>query len=50
MIDKIRFYLEDEGLRKKIAEAGQRRVLRDHTYEVRIRQMCDIIEQTLQNS
>jgi spore maturation protein CgeB len=31
-------------LRKKIAGAGQRRVLRDHTYQTRIREMCDIIE------
>jgi spore maturation protein CgeB len=47
MISKIRFYLQNDRLRKKIAEAGQRRVLREHTYEIRIREMCDIIEQTL---
>lgn len=44
MIDKIKFYLPKDDIRKKIAEAGQSRVLREHTYEVRIRQMISIIE------
>jgi hypothetical protein len=46
MIDKIRFYLRDDKAREKIAAAGQARVLRDHVYEVRIRQMCRMIEET----
>jgi spore maturation protein CgeB len=44
MIDKIRFYLSRDDLRKRIAEAGRTRVLKDHTYETRIRQMCGLIE------
>ncbi len=44
MIDLIRYYLENDELRMKIAEAGQKRVLRDHTYEVRMRQMMEIIK------
>jgi len=44
MIDKIRFYLRDDEAREKISAAGQARVLRDHVYEVRIRQMCGMIE------
>jgi hypothetical protein len=44
MIDKIQFYLRNEDERKKISEAGQARVLKDHIYEVRIRQMCSMIE------
>jgi len=45
MLDKIRFYLPKDDLRKKIAEAGQTRVLKEHTYEIRMRQMCELIEQ-----
>ena len=45
MIDRIRFYLPKDGLREKIAAAGRARVLRDHTYETRIRQMLGLIEE-----
>lgn len=44
MIDLIRYYLENDELRMKIAKAGQNRVLRDHTYEVRMRQMMEMIK------
>ncbi|MEN2986543.1 MAG: glycosyltransferase [Thermodesulfovibrionaceae bacterium] len=47
MMDKIKFYLPKEDLREKIAWAGQQRVLKDHTYEVRIRQMIDILKDVL---
>lgn len=47
MIDKIRFYLQKDNLRKKIAEAGQRRVLKYHTYQVRIKEMLKKIEEYL---
>lgn len=47
MVEKIRYYLDHEAERKKIAEAGKERVLRDHTYEVRVRQMFEIIEAEL---
>ncbi len=44
MIDKIKFYLPKEDLRKKIAQAGQKRVLKEHTYEIRISEMLSIIK------
>ncbi len=44
MMDKIKFYLINDLLREKIAAAGRERVLRDHTYEVRVRQMLEIIK------
>ncbi|MBI4847614.1 MAG: glycosyltransferase [Nitrospirae bacterium] len=44
MIDMIRYYLENDELRMNIAEAGKRRVLSDHTYEVRARQMCEMMK------
>jgi len=44
MIDMIRYYLKNDGLRKKIAEAGKTRVLKEHTYEIRIGQMMKIIQ------
>jgi spore maturation protein CgeB len=45
MIDMIRYYLEHDEARKNIAEAGKARVLRDHTYEVRIEQMFRMIDE-----
>jgi spore maturation protein CgeB len=47
MLDRIKYYLGHDELRMKIAMAGQERVLKDHTYEVRIRQMLGIIENVL---
>ncbi len=47
MIDKIQYYLGKEDLRRKIANAGQKRVLEDHTYEVRIKEMLTIIENNI---
>ncbi len=46
MIDMIKYYLQHDELREKIAKAGQKRVLKDHTYEIRIRQMFEIINST----
>jgi spore maturation protein CgeB len=43
MIDMIRYYIKNNELRIKIAEAGRKRVLKDHTYEVRMRQMIELI-------
>jgi spore maturation protein CgeB len=47
MVDMIRYYLNDDNARKSIAEAGKRRILKDHTYEVRIRQMFRMIEEIM---
>lgn len=44
MIDKIKFYLKRDDLREKIALAGQERVLKDHTYEIRIKELIKIVE------
>jgi spore maturation protein CgeB len=47
MMGKIRYYCGRDDERKKIAEAGQKRVLNEHTYEVRTRQMLEIIQKVL---
>jgi hypothetical protein len=39
--DLARFYLENRTERDKIASAGQRRTLRDHTYKAKIEQISD---------
>lgn len=40
---KIDYYLSHPEERVEIAEAGYRRVLKDHTYEVRLEEMIDFI-------
>ena len=47
MIDMIRYYLKNDKDRKRIAETGRDRILKDHTYEIRIREMLRIIEKAL---
>jgi len=47
MLDLIQYYLSHDDPRMKIAKAGQERVFRDHTYEVRTRQMLGIIKDVL---
>ena len=41
LLDKIRYYLVAEDEREEVAVAGYERVLRDHTYELRFRQMFE---------
>lgn len=43
LIQKIRYYLAHEEERERIAEAGHRRTLCDHTYEKRFRDMFEKI-------
>lgn len=43
----IRYYAEHEDERAAIAASGQRRTLRDHTYEQRMRQLVDIVSPML---
>ena len=43
MIDMIKYYLSRDEERRKISEAGKLRVLNDHTYEVRAKQMIEIV-------
>ncbi len=41
--EKIKFYLTNDDLRKKIAAAGQERVLRNHTLERRAKELLTLI-------
>ena len=44
-VDKVLFYLDDrnQSTREKIARAGQRRTLSEHTYEARMRRLVELI-------
>ena len=44
MIEKIKYYLAHEDKRKKIANAGHKRTLKDHTYEERFREIFKIVK------
>ena len=43
MIEKIDYYLAHDEERKKIAEAGYKRAHKDHTLEIRLKEMLKII-------
>ncbi|MCB0352948.1 MAG: glycosyltransferase [Bdellovibrionales bacterium] len=43
LVEKIHYYLKHDDERAKIARAGQERVLRDHTYHSRLREMLSFI-------
>lgn len=47
LVDKIRFYLKYPQLAIKIAKAGQRRTLREHTYTNRLKKIIRIIKSRL---
>jgi len=47
LLEKINYYLNHEDERKKIAEAGQKRTLKDHTYEIRMKELMDIFNKYL---
>ncbi|MEW6601024.1 MAG: glycosyltransferase [Nitrospirota bacterium] len=47
MIDKMKYYINNEEARMKISRAGQERVLREHTYQVRTGQLLEIIKDHL---
>jgi spore maturation protein CgeB len=47
MIDMIRYYLKNDEERERIARAGRERILKDHTYEIRTRELLRIIEKAL---
>jgi len=48
--DKISYLLEHDRERSQIAQAGQRRTLRDHTYSRRIEELVEIVKVGLRNS
>ena len=41
--EKINFYLKNDTLRQKIALAGQKKTLTEHSYQVRMKQFIHII-------
>jgi hypothetical protein len=47
LVEAAEHYLAHEDDRAAIALAGQRRTLRDHTYEVRMRELADILDRYL---
>jgi hypothetical protein len=44
------YYLNHEEERRAIAEAGQRRTLREHTYAERVRELADLLERRLRGA
>lgn len=44
MLEKIKYYLEDEDKRKKIASAGQKKVLEYYTYKNQMKKIFDWID------
>jgi spore maturation protein CgeB len=46
-VEKVRYLLENEETRRSIAEAGQRRTLREHTFENRAARIDEIIHKVL---
>lgn len=43
LLESVRHYLDDEGERHRVAEAGHSRVMRDHTYERRFAEIFEHI-------
>lgn len=43
-MDKAAFYLKHETLRQKVAESGRNRVLQEHTYVHRVREICSYVK------
>ena len=44
LVKKVKYYLKNEKERTRIARKGQLRTLRDHTYNVRMKELIKIIE------
>lgn len=47
MVEKIEYYMSHEDERIMVAKAGQKRTLRDHTYEKRMQQLDEILKRHL---
>lgn len=48
LVKKIKYYLNHENERSKIAMAGQKRTLRDHTYLTRMKELIKILNKYVQ--
>ena len=48
LVEKARHYLAHDEERRAIAAAGQARTLRDHTYELRMQELAEILRSHLQ--
>ncbi len=48
-VEKVKWLINHQAEREKIAIAGQKRVLKDHTFEVRAAQLDEIIRKKLNN-
>lgn len=46
-VEKLNYLLEHEGVRRSVADAGQRRTLREHTFARRAAQLDQIIREAL---
>ena len=44
LVETVQFYLEHDEERERMAVAGYERTIRDHTYEIRFRQIFDFAE------
>jgi hypothetical protein len=42
---KVRYYLDHDAERRRIAEAGREKALREHTYDIRAAELLRIVEQ-----
>ena len=49
-VEKVRYLLEHEAVRRRIADAGQRRTLRDHNFDARAAQIDAVIREALSNA
>lgn len=47
LIKKVRYYLTREKLRRKIAQEGQRRTLSSHSYQIRMKELLQILNNYL---
>lgn len=43
--EKVEYYLKNPSKREKIIEAGRKRVIKDHTYHSRVKQILEIIKE-----
>lgn len=47
LVKKVKYYLKHDDERDKIARAGQKRTLKDHTYKIRMKELSNILKKYL---